>query len=184
MRKAICGALLAMAALFGSVAVAPEAAAYVTHVERAYIHSQWHSYEIAVDHHSNGVNVLNVNRYSLGFGRFEAHAIHEQAYDFKCWLVSPGEPHVGPQARIIWWATDNANSPTPDSMCNIGDSFGCPTHQVRYSNGGTQGWGPDGGTCPYPFPTGNLAYEPASVSLSPCACIYNQGAFQDAYYLR
>ena len=169
MYKGIIAIIAALAAL---VVGAPPASAYVTHVDRDYVYSAANLYEVAVDHHSNGVQELNVYRYNWEGTQLLSHEVHHQMYNFVCYQIQPRTwrsnwPQPGgywDEAKLIirsnYTFGTGGGGGSASGCDHPNDTWnGCNSAvHVWAENGGVRGRTADGWDCPWSFPTGHIAY--------------------------
>ena len=161
--KRLCGPLALvlslLAGLVGFVGTAPEAGATVVRAYRDYTTTAAWTFELAVDHHNNGVFAFSVNKYYRFSGAFHSTVVAGQSYDFVCWTLgidNPGLPEAQAWvANLSNYAYDETEQSCEGFILNWNN---CNANYVWLESGGFRGRTAGLGDCPWSFATGNYAY--------------------------
>ncbi len=158
--KRLLGLLAILASLLASqISFAPSAGATVVQTYRDYETTAAWTFELAVDHHSNGVYAFTVNKYYRFSGAFHSTVVAGQSYDFVCWTLGIDNPG---QSNAQAWVANLANYAydEPEQSCQgfILNWNNCNTSYVWLESGGFRGRTAGLTDCPWSVATGNYSY--------------------------
>jgi len=164
-RKVLIAVFAALAALATAVVTegieAQPAAAAVTHQLRYDISTNNYRYDMTFQHHSNGVNTVNVHRFTLDGQYYISHDLSIQAYDYVCF--HPYQWSGSNELSIYVWANAATDGVSGGSPCTFPwDTVNpntCLPYHVYTRFGTYYGYSPSYNACPYSG-YGNHAYGP------------------------